>query len=350
MAKQVNKTMIGGFVVLAVAILASSVVIFGSGDLFKKTTRYVLFFDGSVKGLDVGAPVLFRGVQIGQVESIVIEADMNTNETHIPILIEVDPSKFRVKGIDPDRVDIGPERTKVLIEKGLRAQLSIQSMITGKLVIEISFRPDTPIRLTNLDPTHVEIPTIPSFKSKLKEALKEIDIPKIQERLMAALAGAESLLNNPDLEASLKALRAALEDAKHLVANVDGKIDPLTDNLNTTLTNARAQIDTVGNRASTTLTSINRLAQNVDRKVDPLGNEAQKTLVEARETLQHSNRTLKTVNEDLSADSPLMVKVENTLDEFAAMARSIRLLTDYLKRHPESLLQGKGQGKPSGGQ
>jgi paraquat-inducible protein B len=76
MAKQANKMMIGGFVVIAVSILAASVVIFGSGDFFKKRNFFVMFFDGSIKGLEVGAPVLFRGVQVGQVSSIVIKADM----------------------------------------------------------------------------------------------------------------------------------------------------------------------------------------------------------------------------------------------------------------------------------
>jgi paraquat-inducible protein B len=87
----------------------------------------------------------------------------------------------------------------------------------------------------------------------------------------------------------------------------------------------------------------------VDRKVDPLVDDTRDTLAEARKTLAQGSRTLKTVNEDLSEDSPLMVELENTLREFAGMARSVRLLADFLKRHPESLLQGKGQEKASGG-
>jgi paraquat-inducible protein B len=349
MAKQANRMMIGGFVVIAVAILAISAVIFGSGDFFKKKNFYVLFFDGSVKGLDVGAPVLFRGVQVGQVVSIVIQADMTENTTHIPVVIEVDPAKWEIRE-GGESGDIGSrERLEVLIKKGLRAELTIQSLITGKLVIEVSMRPGTPLRLTGLDPDHIEIPTIPSSMARLGKALENLDFQKIQDRLLATLAGADKLINNPDLAASVKALRATLEDAKQLVEHVEGKVDPLTDNLNATLTDARQQIDTVGNKANTTLTSFNKLAQNADRKVGPLLDDSQKTLAEARTTLKQGTRTLKTVDEDLSADSPLMVELENTLQEFSAMARSMRLLADFLKRHPESLLQGKGQEKSSGG-
>jgi paraquat-inducible protein B len=351
MAKQANKMMIGGFVVIAVSILAASVVIFGSGDFFKKRNFFVMFFDGSIKGLEVGAPVLFRGVQVGQVSSIVIKADMEANTTYIPVIIEVDPSKWQIKeGAGAEFGEIGSgERVKLLIEKGLRAELTTQSLITGKLAIEVSMKPGSPLRLTNLDPEHVELPTVPSTIAKLGKALEKLDLKKIQKRLMSALGGADKLLNNPDLDASVKALRTALEDAQHLVEHVNDKVDPLTDNLNTTLTDARQQINTVGGKADTTLTSFNKLARDVDRKVDPLVDDTRDTLAEARKTLAQGNRTLKTVNEDLSEDSPLMVELENTLREFAGMARSVRLLADFLKRHPESLLQGKGQEKASGG-
>jgi paraquat-inducible protein B len=151
------------------------------------------------------------------------------------------------------------------------------------------------------------------------------------------------------LKASVKALKGALEDAQHLVQHVDQKVDPLTDNLNTTLTDARKQLNTVGDKASTTLTSFNRLARHVDRRIDPLVDDTQKTITEARTTLRQGTRTLKTLDEDLSADSPLMVELENTLREFSDAARAIRLLAEFLKRHPESLLQGKGQEKASGG-
>jgi paraquat-inducible protein B len=351
MAKQANTMLIGGFVVLAVAILAVSVVIFGSGNFFKQKKHYVLFFEGSVKGLDVGAPVLFRGVQVGQVKSIVIKANVKELTTRIPVIIEVDADRFII-GEGKGKIFSSRDRDKhlkQLIEKGLRAELAIQSMITGKLVIEVSMKPNATLKLTNLEPNYIEIPTVPSPIERLGKALAKLDFKEIQNALLSTLSGAEELINDPNLKASLQALRVTIEDTRHLVQHVDEKVDPLTANLNTTLTDARQQLNTVGGSANTTLKSYNQLARNVNKKVSPLADSTQKTLKEARSTLRQGTKTLEVAEEDLSADSPLMVELENTLREFSAMARSVRLLADFLKRHPESLLQGKGQGKPTGG-
>ncbi|MGI9568536.1 MAG: MlaD family protein, partial [Desulfobulbia bacterium] len=87
MAKQANKMMIGGFVVIAVIILAASIVVFGSGRFFKKSQEYIMYFEGSLKGLDVGSLVLFQGVQIGTVKNIILRADMSKAETERPVII-----------------------------------------------------------------------------------------------------------------------------------------------------------------------------------------------------------------------------------------------------------------------
>ena len=87
MAEQANRMVIGGFVVIAVFLLAASIVIFGSGKFFKKTDEYVLHFEGSIKGLNVGAPVLFQGVQIGSVTSIALRADREKMTLDIPVII-----------------------------------------------------------------------------------------------------------------------------------------------------------------------------------------------------------------------------------------------------------------------
>jgi paraquat-inducible protein B len=288
---------------------------------------------------------------VGQVKSIVIKVNAKDMETHVPVIIEVDEEKFIVEEGQEEawRTADDAEQMKLLIEKGLRAELAIQSLITGKLVIEISKQPGTPINLTNLEPDYIEIPTVQSPIARLGKQLEKLDLKKLQKKLLSTLSGADKLINDPDLKASVKALKGALEDAQHLVQHVDQKVDPLTDNLNTTLTDARKQLNTVGDKASTTLTSFNRLARHVDRRIDPLVDDTQKTITEARTTLRQGTRTLKTLDEDLSADSPLMVELENTLREFSDAARAIRLLAEFLKRHPESLLQGKGQEKASGG-
>lgn len=98
MAKQANRMMIGGFVVIAIGLLAASLVIFGSGKFFRKTNKYVLYFEESIKGLNVGAPVLFQGVQVGTVTGIMIMADFKKIKADIPVYIEIEPARFQVRG------------------------------------------------------------------------------------------------------------------------------------------------------------------------------------------------------------------------------------------------------------
>src|SRR5512135_3750728 len=137
MAKQASRMMIGGFVVLAVIIMAASLVVFGSGKFFKKTNKYVLYFDESVKGLNVGAPVLFQGVPVGSVTGIILEADLANMKTQIPVIIEIEPDRWKVRTGERHYREVAAK----LIEMGLRAQLVMQSFITGQLMIQLDFYP-----------------------------------------------------------------------------------------------------------------------------------------------------------------------------------------------------------------
>lgn len=306
MAKQANRMMIGGFVVLAVIIMAASLVVFGSGKFFKKTNTYVLYFNESIKGLSVGAPVLFQGVQVGSVTSITIQADLVKMQTEIPVLIEIEPDRWKVHaGVRHPR-----KVTPKLIELGLRAELIMQSFITGQLMIELDFHPDKPAILKNINKDYIEIPTIPSTSERLAQALGDLDLKGIEKHLLSALAAVDRFVNNPDLTASLRALKDTLQDARQLITRVDRQVDPLADDV------------------KKTVKDFGKLARDVDAQVGGLATGFDKTMSAAKGVL--------------SADSPLMVELENTLKEISAMSRSIRQLANYLDQHPEALIRGKG--------
>ena len=175
MAKQANRKMIGGFVVVAVGILAASVVIFGSGDWFKESFTYVLYFRESVKGLNVGSPVLYRGLQVGEVKKVIIRTYLKDLKDFIPVFVEIYPESFEIVKEDLE-LQHWKERLPELINNGLRAQLVPQSLVTGKLVIELGRHPDTPIKLHNLDKDYEEIPTIPSTLSKLEGFMAKLNL------------------------------------------------------------------------------------------------------------------------------------------------------------------------------
>jgi len=311
MAKQANRMMIGGFVVLAVIIMAASLVVFGSGKFFKKTNKYILYFDESIKGLSVGAPVLFQGVPVGSVTSIVLEADIVKMKTQIPILIEIEPDRWKVRAGERDPRKVATK----LIEMGLRAQLVMQSFITGQLMIQLDFYPKSkicyaPAQIDKDYEDYIVIPTCPSTSERLAQALGDLDLKGIEQHLLSVLASVDRLVNNPDLAASLSGLKDTLQDARKLVTRLDRQVDPLADDL------------------KKTVKDFGKLANNVDGKVGGVATGLDTTMSAAKGVL--------------SPDSPLMVQLENTMQEIAAMSRSIRQLTNYLDQHPEALIRGKG--------
>ncbi len=312
MARQANRMMIGIFVVISLILLAASVAVLGSGKFFKKTQKFVLYFNESIKGLDVGSPVLFEGVRVGSVIDINIVADPVKEQTEIPVVIKVELDRFKVR-IAGQFVDPQKDMPR-LIEKGLRGVLSMQSLITGKLLIEIDFYPDTPVNLKNISNQYTEIPTIPSTASKIGRALDKLDLEAVQTKLEAALDGIAKLTTNPDLAASINHLKDALRDARKLVNRVDRQVDPLAKD------------------TKKTVKDIGNLARNLDGRVGGVAISLDKTLVSARGVL--------------AEDSPLVVDLQNTLKEISAMSRSIRQLADYLEQHPETLIRGK---KKAGG-
>ncbi|MGA8140959.1 MAG: MlaD family protein [Desulfobaccales bacterium] len=318
MAKQANRMMIGGFVVLAVIIMAASLVVFGSGKFFQKTLNFVLYFDESVKGLSVGAPVLFQGVQVGKVTSIVIQADLAKNQIQIPVIIEIMPDEWKVRGGERNPRENVPK----LIEKGLRAQLIMQSFITGQLMIELDFFSKSAVCYappqTDKDyKDYIVIPTCRSTGEKLAKALENLDLQKLEKHLESSLAGVDRVVNNPDLTASILALKGTLQDASKLLTRVDRQVDPLAGD------------------TKKTVQDFGKLARALDARVAGLADGVDKTMSAARGTF--------------SEDSPLMVELESTLKEISAMSRSLRQVADYLDQHPEALIRGKGKPGGTGG-
>ena len=190
MSRKANKTAIGIFVTGAVALLVIGISVFGSGMLFKRADKYVLFFDGSVKGLTVGSPVVFRGVKIGNVDHVNLLYHPETKEVFILVIIEVELS--RVIGI-PDR--LGYPNYEALIKRGLRAQLDVQSFVTGQLIISFDFYQDKPARLLGIMKQYPELPTLPMSPGVLG-IIQELPLKEIANNLRETTAGINKLVNS----------------------------------------------------------------------------------------------------------------------------------------------------------
>lgn len=312
MSKAANKTMIGAFVLGAIALAIMAVVVFGPGRFWRSSYHYVVYFDSTVKGLNVGAPVLFRGVQIGSVKDISLEFQPAELVLHIPVIIEIYPD--RAKNLRPSsRYSGGP--LQPMIEKGLRAQLIVQSIITGQLAVAIDFFPDKPAVFIGQGGPYPEIPSVPSSAEELQKTLQEIPIKEILMRMDSALEGINKLVNSNAAESSLKSLEKMLAKATEVLNSLNEKIDPLVDNLQSTSGEIRSAA----------------AALNGDQG---LINSSKRTLDKADQMIA-SIRKIADDNSELGHD------LGSAVEEMRRSMRSLRRLSDYLEQHPEAILRGK---------
>ncbi|MEJ2135211.1 MAG: MlaD family protein [Desulfofustis sp.] len=341
MAKKVNRKMIGGFVVVAVGILAASIAIFGSGDMFRERIEFVLYFDDSIKGLNVGARVLTKGVRTGTVKQIVVRTFMDDLRSTVAVFIEIYPESFDV--VTPSDQHLDPLTSLPgLIDKGLRAQLVSQSMVTGQLSIEFFMRPDTPANLKNLDKGILEIPTIPSTLSRLERQLQQIDIGEMYERLSSILDSLDSSLKNLNLETTGSELSSLVGDIRQLVDNMDSEMKSLAENLNEAVTDSRGvivemrdEIKPIAEKTNETLVEVGAMVRTVGDKAEPLA----QSLTDALEAATAASMS---VNDIVAETSPTRANLDSALEQLASASRSLRILAEYLEQHPDALLKGKG--------
>jgi paraquat-inducible protein B len=334
MSKPYSKTAIGGFVIGGIALLIGGIVLFGGGRFFKETYTFVMYFDGSVKGLKVGAPVVFRGVEGGQVSQIILEADAEDNTIRIPVVVEVDPKRFHItRGVRRE----GKEAMAAMIRDGMRAQLTLQSLVTGQLMIELDFFPGTPVNLVGTDMPYPEIPTIPSSMEQLVQQVEKLPIQEISEKLLAAAKTVERILQDSRLDDTLEALNATVKGAERMVGHADAMV---TEGRGL-LSDIRGQVDPIGSGLQRAVDDAGRLIRRVDGQVGPVGSEALSALQDARRMLGQGRETLAGVDRLVGENSDVRYRLNQSLAELAAALQSLRLLSDYLERHPEALLQGK---------
>ena len=327
MSKRASKTVIGIFVVSALALVVAAVLIFGSGDFLKERYKFVLFFKDSVKGLNVGAPVVFLGVKIGEVKDISVIQDPLNSSFYIQVIIELTSGKIKQS---LTKETSGPKETyeycNQLIKQGLRAQLGLQSVVTGQLQIELDFKPEEKGLLFGGNDQCQEIPTIPSTFEKFTKTLENLPLEEIVDKLTSSLNRIDALLNSPEIQAILKSMKLAMEDARQFSYKANKQIQHLIQKLDAVLE------------------TYSKLAQNLDRQIGPLASNVQEVIKMVTEASKQADKTLISIENVVGENSIPMVELTTALKEFSSAARSIRNLADYLNRHPETIVRGKGVG------
>ncbi len=310
------------------------ILLFGSGKFFSHQMKFVLFFEDSVKGLNIGAPADFKGVKVGTVTDIKIVLNQKDLSLLIPVFIEIDPNRISSGGTVSEirkLVETRERKTflQLLINKGLKAQLAMQSLVTGQLGIHLDFYPDTPVRLVGAEPDMIEIPTTESSLSALSKTLGNIPIGEIADKVEKTLDGIEKLVNSPDLKETLVSVHKTVDDVHVFLKNLDSQVKPLATSTELTLSEAKKLFK---NSA--------QLAINLDSRIPKL-------IASLKDTSDAAGATIKTADNAVErfagANSPLRLELIKTLNEFSSAARSFRVLAEYLENHPEALIKGKGE-------
>jgi ABC-type transporter Mla subunit MlaD len=320
MSKRANPALIGAFVVGAVVLAIVAILLLSSGELFVKKPQFVLYFKGSVKGLNVGSPVNFRGVNIGAVTNIQLVMGEAESDIRIPVTIEINPANF-IRSDQMVRQMTGGTGQKLagLIKAGLRAQLQLQSLLTGQLFIQMDFYPDTPVELVG-DTKYPEIPTIPTPIEKITRKLEDFPVDQVMNDIISATEGLKKLVNAPELHQSILSLNESLQSLNRLLQSRD---------LQAAIASLHTALDDLG-----------AFARNASQQIGPLGSDAHDTLVEVRNTMVQARGTLVSA-QHLVSDEKLLYAIDNALAEITSAARSVRDLTDFLERQPQSLIRGK---------
>ena len=349
--RKTHPTLIGAFVLGAVALLVAGIMLVARGEMFTQRVPFVACFDSSVSGLRIGAAVTYRGVTVGEVTSISVQLNTKSQTPIIPVRFELDTGRFQHMG-DPESID--PEqvykRINILIEKGLRARLTLDSYLTGQLSIELDFVHDSrAIYRKPIDHPHgdtvQEFPTAPGEFDALMGQLKDLPVAELFTKLDKIATGLDKLVNSEESESILKNMEKATGELAPTIVKLREEIPLLTASLNKTLKQA-------GNlfvQGGQTFATINSLAAKLDKNADPMIKNFQDTMTQAKAALAQAESTIKTidaavVNADktlLSEDSKLHAELLSNLKELKKTIRNVNVFAEYIQRHPEALLKGK---------
>jgi paraquat-inducible protein B len=333
MNKKISPAMIGAFVLGAVVLIVIAILVFGSGRLFRQTREFVLYFDNSVNGLRVGAPVKFKGVEIGSVKDIRLQLEEGGEVNKIPVIIEIDLKKLTSRGATTAPAVDREAFKEFIVDYGLRGQLEMESLVTGLLYVALDFFPGTPINLVQQEKGDYQYPEIPTLPTTLEQAkgavtrviskLEDIDFKELGANLEATLKGVNRTVNSPELESVLRSLARVMPKVDEAVVNIrnlagtlDDKVKILADDLQHTSADARLALKQAGD-----------------------------ALKQTQETMKGAEAAVANIETLTDLDSTVNYELIKGLRDVSTAARSLRSLTDYLERNPRAPIFGKPNSK-----
>jgi paraquat-inducible protein B len=323
MSMRANPTAIGLFMIGGLVLAVVGVATLASGAWFGRQSTFISYFGESVNGLEVGAPVKFQGVPVGQVTSLLIQIESGDRSFQVPVQYEVDLTRLTSQAgtfIDLEDADV----LRRQIADGLRAQLQMESIVTGQLYIELAYRPDAPPPELETRPTAFpEIPTSPSllaaFGSQAGSLVGDV---------MAILFRVNEMLEAVNME----------ELNRSVVASA-GAVERLAESGEIRATFAAMPVMTA--QVTRTLGEMERLTARLGGTIDPLQLQIADTNAEVVLTLQAMREAIEETRGIFTPDSGIGYQVEGAMASLEAAADALRTLTVSLERNPDMLIRGK---------
>jgi paraquat-inducible protein B len=313
MSEKPHTVAIGAFIVGALLIaLATVLFVLGSG--FGDKEKVIMVFDGSVKGLNVGAPLALRGVQVGQVTKI--ELILDSDNVELIMLVEAD---FHSKNIRRQG-SVTADLTEELIARGLRAQLNSQSLLTGLLYIQMDFHPGSDLNLADIDSPYFQFPTVPTDLERITKKLQDLDISKLVDDLEGIAKGLNIFVSSDefqgmpaDLATTLDSLTGLSNQLQQQLATTGPKVDQMLDGANT-------QLPRLSDMVASNLETINDATVAFEK-------------------------TMTDIEGLVAYDSATLYRLNQALQELTRAGRALQLLAKTLEEQPESLIRGKSGDK-----
>jgi paraquat-inducible protein B len=332
MSKKASPTVIGVFTLIGIIIAGAGIVLFGAGKYFKSTHNVLLYFDKSVYGLQVGSDVRFGGVRIGRVQSINVLVDRKENRKIIPVVVELgDKELSLISTEEGGGIDLSTlEGVEKAVSQGLRAGLKQQSLLTGLLYVEFDIVPGEP-GFVYPSPGGHPYPVVPTIGTEFDE-------------LISGIADGLKKFNALDLDGVMIDLRQVLVKAKEQIAGLNMK--EINDNVIAITQDVRKvtsdeKLASAVKNLDEVLIQIDTLATKANAGFDPLLADLNAIIAKTDAGLARIDEAAKEIANFSNARAPVMMRLQNVLQETERASRALKELSNDLKRDPDTLLRGK---------
>lgn len=309
---------IGAFISGAIVLAFFAMLFFSGGRLFAQKEPVVMYFGGSVQGLQVGAPVKLKGVIIGEITDIRISFQESAASVFTTVAADLVLNRVTAKGRAA-----GTQFLTEAIDNGLRAQLNFQSLLTGLLYVELDFHPDVEAQMKGIASDATEIPTMATNFEQLSAKFQNINIESLVSNINTLAVRVTALVESGQIESTFEGAQRTLSSIEAAANNLNRELKATSDELNAGLQDTR------------------RLVNRLNQEVPNISNDLQTSLEQLNQSLLSFDQAAKNIDHTFSEDSIVLNRLDRSLQDVSRAARALRQLSESLDAEPDALWRGR---------